>query len=124
MASIFDEILTEHAKKQLTLKESTARQKQVALASVSELMDLLVDSVNKNVQEIFVNQKRIEVETRALVNSVGQYTKQTQQWVRTLSSFDDALKEIGDFENWTKTISWEVETMAEALQHIAHPPEG
>lgn len=69
-----------------------ARQKQVALASVSELMDLLVDSVNKNVQEIFVNQKRIEVETRALVNSVGQYTKQTQQWVRTLSSFDDALK--------------------------------
>jgi hypothetical protein len=69
-----------------------ARQKQVALASVSELMDLLVDSVNKNVQEIFLNQKRIEVEARALINSIGYYSKQTQQWVRTLSSFDDALK--------------------------------
>jgi hypothetical protein len=33
-------------------------------------------------------------------------------------------QEIGDFENWTKTIGWEIETMAEALHHIVNNPEG
>lgn len=34
------------------------------------------------------------------------------------------VQEIGDFENWTKTIGWEIETMAEALQNIVHTQEG
>jgi uncharacterized protein YukE len=47
------------------------------------------------------------------------FQKQTGQWVTAVQTFDKALKEIGDFENWVKTMEYDMTTVASALENIA-----
>lgn len=44
-------------------------------------MDLLVDAVNGGVQGAFINEKRIELEIRALTATIARFMKQTDQWL-------------------------------------------
>jgi hypothetical protein len=43
--------------------------------------DLFVDIVDGRVQELFINEKRIELEARALLSAIACYRNQTDQWL-------------------------------------------
>lgn len=66
--------------------------KKDALASAAVVSDLLVESVNGGVQQAFINEKRIEMEARALGVTIQKFTKQTSLWLTVVHSFDTALK--------------------------------
>lgn len=51
-----------------------------------------MDSVNGEVQESFVMQKRIEMEIRALAATILQFGKQTDQWLAASHSINTAIK--------------------------------
>jgi hypothetical protein len=53
---------------------------------------LLVEAVNGGVQDSFIYQKRIELEIRALANTITRFTKQTDQWLNATHSLNTALK--------------------------------
>ncbi|OAE24529.1 hypothetical protein AXG93_2415s1080 [Marchantia polymorpha subsp. ruderalis] len=94
------------------------KSKKEALSAATEVAGLLVDSVNGGVHESFINEKRIEMEARALAATVQRFTQTTTQWLTVFHNFDSALKEIGDFENWIKVMEYDCESVGKALNYI------
>ena len=94
-----------------------------ALSAVSNLTDALVDAVNSGVVEVFENQKRVEDEARELLTQATRFQKQTAQWVTSLHTFDQELREIGDFENWLKSMEHDLNNLGSALERIAKDGE-
>jgi len=68
------------------------RAKKDALRSALRVSDLLVDMVDGGVQELFVNEKRIEHEARALLTTIARYRKQTDQWLAATNEINSVLK--------------------------------
>lgn len=68
------------------------RAKKNALRSAVRVADLLVDTVDGGVQELFVNEKRIELEARALLATIARYRKQTGQWLAATNAINSVLK--------------------------------
>ncbi|XP_031496517.1 biogenesis of lysosome-related organelles complex 1 subunit 1 isoform X4 [Nymphaea colorata] len=87
---------------------------------IRENAELLLDTVNGGVQVSFTNEKLIEAEIRALAVTVARYLKQTNQWLATSHSMNSILKEIGDFENWMKTMDYECKSINAALKKICN----
>ena len=76
--------------------------------------------------QAFQTQKVVEQEARSLQAQAAKFSKQTQQWLGCIGAFDQALKELGDFENYVRTLEWEIQTVSDALERAATagPPEG
>ncbi|GAV84656.1 GCN5L1 domain-containing protein, partial [Cephalotus follicularis] len=55
----------------------TEQAKKDTIRKAACMSDLLVDAVNGGVEECFINEKRIELEIRALAATVTQFIKQT-----------------------------------------------
>lgn len=70
----------------------TDKAKRDALRSAAHVSELLVDTVNGGVQESFINEKRIELEIRALVTTIMRYKKQTNQWLAASHGLNTILK--------------------------------
>ncbi|KAF8397013.1 hypothetical protein HHK36_018651 [Tetracentron sinense] len=96
----------------------TEKAKKDAIRSATRVSDILVGTVNGGVQESFINEKRIELEIRALVTTIIRYTKQTDQWLAASHSINSAVKEIGDFENWMKTMDYDCRSINSAIRNI------
>ena len=74
--------------------------------------------MNEGVAQIFQTQKQLEGEVRHLQTSLVKYTKLSNQWVTMIDGFNQALKEIGDVENWAQRIEADMRTIAEGLEHV------
>lgn len=48
----------------------------------------------------------------------SQFSKQTAQWISMVEGFNQALKEIGDVENWARSIEMDMRTIATALEYV------
>ncbi|XP_030503097.1 biogenesis of lysosome-related organelles complex 1 subunit 1 isoform X2 [Cannabis sativa] len=92
--------------------------KKDAIKNAARVSNLLVDAVNGGVQECFVNEKRIELEIRALTATITRFMKQTDQWLTATHAFNSAVKEIGDFENWMKTMEFDCKSVVAAIHNI------
>ncbi|KAK4709176.1 hypothetical protein AABB24_038799 [Solanum stoloniferum] len=112
------QIINSHHSSSLKLRESTEKAKKDGIRCARRVSELLVDSVNREVQEAFVMQKRIEMEIRALTASILQFGKQTDQWLAASHSINTAIKEIGDFENWMKTMEFDCKSINAAICNI------
>ncbi|XP_018828601.1 biogenesis of lysosome-related organelles complex 1 subunit 1 [Juglans regia] len=107
-----------HHEASLGLREHTERAKKDAIRNAARVSDLLVDAVNGGVQEAFVNQKRIELEIRALAATIARFMKQTDHWLTATHAINTAIKEIGDFENWMKTMEFDCKSVSAAIHNI------
>lgn len=68
--------------------------------------------------QAYLNQKKLDAEAKQLHTSAQAFSKQTQQWLTLVESFSNALKELGDVENWAKTIEGDVRTITTALEIV------
>lgn len=76
----------------IALRTRAERAKKDALKSAVRVADLLVDTVDGGVRELFVNEKRIELEARALLGTIARYRRQTDEWLAATSEINSALK--------------------------------
>ncbi|KAI3829934.1 hypothetical protein L1987_04066 [Smallanthus sonchifolius] len=111
-------LVNDHQNTAIRLREHTEKSKKEAIKSASRVSDLLVEAVNGGVEECFVNEKRIEVEIRALKATVMRFGKQTDQWLASTHAINNAIKEIGDFENWMKTMELDCKSITTAISNI------
>ncbi|KAG0484937.1 hypothetical protein HPP92_009016 [Vanilla planifolia] len=112
------QIIQEHQQRALLIRDSADKAKKDALKTAVRVSELLVDTVNGRVEEAFVNEKRIELEIRSLVNTVARYKKQTNQWLSASNAMSSVLKEIGDFENWMKVMDFDCKSINAAIRNI------
>ncbi|KAI3682531.1 hypothetical protein L1987_82573 [Smallanthus sonchifolius] len=111
-------LVNDHQNTAIRLREHAEKSKKEAIKSASRVSDLLVEAVNGGVEECFVNEKRIEVEIRALKANVMRFGKQTDQWLASTHAINNAIKEIGDFENWMKTMELDCKSINTAISNI------
>jgi hypothetical protein len=62
------------------------------MRSALRVADLLVDTVDGGVQELYVNERRIELEARALLGTIARYRRQTDQWLAATNEINSVLK--------------------------------
>lgn len=65
-----------------------------------------------------MNQKRLDTEAKRLQMNVSQFARQTTQWLKLVENFNQALKELGDVENWSRSIETDMRTIASALEYV------
>lgn len=109
-------LVKDHQQKQVLKKEIQEVKRKEACAAASDLTQALVDHLNVGVAQAYLNQKKLDAEAKQLHISATNFAKQTQQWLTLVESFSGALKELGDVENWAKTIEGDVRTITTALE--------
>ncbi|KAL3530389.1 hypothetical protein ACH5RR_009711 [Cinchona calisaya] len=112
------QMINAHNQSSIQLRENTEKAKKDAIEIAQRVSSLMVDSVDGGVQEAFLMEKRIEVEIRALAASIIQFRRQTDQWLTASHSINTAIKEIGDFENWMKTMEFDCKSINAAIRNI------
>jgi len=75
-----------------------------------------VEHLNVGVATAYLNQKRLDSEAKNLNVAANNFSKQTQQWLTLIENFSSALKELGDVENWAKTIEKDMRSITAALE--------
>ncbi|KAL0905354.1 hypothetical protein M5K25_023766 [Dendrobium thyrsiflorum] len=112
------QIIQEHQQRAVYIQDQSDKAKKDALKTAVQVSELLVDTVNGGVQEAFTTEKHIEVEIRALISTIIRYKKQTNQWLAASHALNSVLKEIGDFENWMKTMDLDCKSINSAIRNI------
>ncbi|KAK8969818.1 Biogenesis of lysosome-related organelles complex 1 subunit 1 [Platanthera guangdongensis] len=112
------QIIQEHQQRAFCFRDQADKAKKDALKDAIQVSELLVDTVNGGVEEAFINEKHVELEIRSLISTITQYRKQTNQWLAASHSLNNSLKEIGDFENWMKTMDFDCKSINAAIRNI------
>ncbi|EAY79692.1 hypothetical protein OsI_34839 [Oryza sativa Indica Group] len=113
-------IMQRHHHHSLHQRKITDREKIDAVRSAARVADLLVATVDGGVQELYINERRIEIEARALLATIARYKKQTDQWLAATNAINSVLKEIGDYENWMKIMDFDCKSINAAIRNIHH----
>jgi len=109
-------LLKEHQVKQQARKELQDKRQADAIAAANTLTNAVVDSLNLKIGHAYSNQRRLDSEARKLQSSAATLAKQTTQWLQLIDNFNQALKEIGDVENWAKTIESDMQLISKSLE--------
>ncbi|PRP78739.1 GCN5-like 1 domain-containing protein [Planoprotostelium fungivorum] len=116
---MLSKLVKEHQVRTSRLREENEIKRKVALSSVGTATVEMLDAVNGGVADIFNNQKKIEAESRNLQVQTQRFSKQSAQWLSLVNNFNESLKEIGDIENWGKTIENDMTSIARTLDFAA-----
>ncbi|KAM6307959.1 biogenesis of lysosome-related organelles complex 1 subunit 1 [Podargus strigoides] len=130
-------LLKEHQARQSERRELQERRRREAIAAATRLTEALVDHLNvgphpmsppcvphvsprvpPRVAQAYVNQRKLDHEVKTLQVQAAQFAKQTGQWITMVENFNQALKEIGDVENWARSIEMDMRTIATALEYV------
>lgn len=110
-------LVKQHHARQQARKDIQEKRKTEAMAAATALTHALVDHLNSGVAQSYVNQKKLDTETKILQANATHFAKMTMQWLKLVEDFNTALKEIGDVENWARNIEADMRTISSALEY-------
>ncbi|XP_063964441.1 biogenesis of lysosome-related organelles complex 1 subunit 1-like [Lytechinus pictus] len=110
-------MLKEHQAKQTSRREVQEKRKKEASTAATAVTRSLVENLNSRVAIAYNNEKKLDAETKQLQANSGQFAKQSMQWLSLVENFNQALKELGDVENWARSIETDMQTIASALEY-------
>jgi len=93
---------------------------EIVRASNDAARSLFV-AANEEVQDAFEKQKGVAQELRAVTAAVQRFQQQHSQWGKVLDKVHDALKEIGDVENWLHVIQKDMAHVEETIKQVCKP---
>ena len=69
------------------------------------------------VAQAYLNEKKLDSEARQLQQNAANFSRQAQQWLQLVENFSSALKEVGDVENWARSIQNDLKVVETALEY-------
>ncbi|GAM28964.1 hypothetical protein SAMD00019534_121400 [Acytostelium subglobosum LB1] len=111
-------LVKEHQGHVNKIKDENETLRKEAITSIGAVTNGLMDSVNQGVACVFANQKKLETEARTLQVNTAKFSKQTNQWLSLIDHFNTALKEIGDVENWSRSIENDMQNITNILDYL------
>ncbi|KAH8290797.1 hypothetical protein KR054_006015 [Drosophila jambulina] len=109
-------MVKEHHKEQVKRKQEQEVRRKEAIEASNELTQSLVDTLNVGVAQAYLNQKRLDAEAKQLHMGATNFAKQTHQWLQLIDNFSSALKELGDVENWARSIEGDMHVINQTLE--------
>ncbi|CAF1666274.1 unnamed protein product [Adineta ricciae] len=111
-------IYRQHQENVTVLKQKQEIKKRELLLSTDRLTRLVLDELNNDVSECYKNEKRIDQALKQLTTQTNILAKQSQGWITLIGQFTDALKELGDVENYSKIIERECSILTNTLATV------
>lgn len=120
---MFASMLKEHQRAQEELKTEINNKRIVAEKAVEDLTAQSVRGLNDGIAQAYLNQHKLDSETRKLQANLVKLTKQAQQWMIACDNLNNAVKDLGDVATWTKTIEADVKHIAKVIEdaHALRP---
>uniref|UniRef100_G3MPT9 Biogenesis of lysosome-related organelles complex 1 subunit 1 n=3 Tax=Amblyomma TaxID=6942 RepID=G3MPT9_AMBMU len=115
--TMLSSLLKEHQQRQHLRREEQDRKKKEATAAASALTAAMVDHLNVGVAQAYLNQRKLDAEAKQLHANATNFSKQASNWLHLVDNFNHALKELGDIENWAKSIEADMRTVSSALEY-------
>ncbi|EDW74744.1 uncharacterized protein Dwil_GK15842 [Drosophila willistoni] len=109
-------MVKEHHKEQAKRKQEQEVRRKEAIDASNELTQALVDHLNVGVAQAYLNQKRLDAEAKQLHVGATNFAKQTNQWLQLIDTVSGALKELGDVENWARSIENDMYQIQQTLE--------
>lgn len=109
-------MVKEYQVKQAKRKQEQEIRRKDVIESSNELTQAIVDHLNVGVAQAYLNQKRLDAEAKQLHVGATNFAKQTQQWLQLIDNFSSALKELGDVENWARSIETDMQVIQNTLE--------
>ena len=100
------------------LAARTEKRKREAIASIGAATDAAMDSINGGAATVWQNQQQIEAEARLLHQQSQRLAANTAQWVASYQGFHQALKQLGDVENWARAIESDMMFISSSLDGL------
>ena len=75
-----------------------------------------------SVAQTYLNQRKLDYETKQLYTNIEHFSRQTNQWLTLMNSFNDSLKQLGDVENWAKVIENDMREISSILEYVYKTP--
>ncbi|KAJ3449421.1 bloc-1 complex subunit [Anaeramoeba flamelloides] len=98
------DLIKEHDKiKHKTQKECEQKWQDIKKMSKG-VTTHLHNSITEGVNVVFHNQRHLEIELNKLQTQIGKFYKESDQWKDLIKKINEPLKELGDVENWMRTI--------------------
>jgi len=110
-------LVKDYQARQAVRKEKQEVKRKEALSAATNLTTALVDHLNVGVAQAYLNQKRLDSEAKQLHLNATNFSKQTTAWLQLIDSFNNSLKEVGDVENWARTIEGDMRTISSTLEY-------
>lgn len=115
--TMLSRVVKEHQAKQVFHRDQQELKRRAAMQSATSVSEAVVDMVNSGVEEAYSNEKKLEAEAKRLHANSEMFVRQTRQWLSLVDGFNQALKEIGDVENWARSIERDMRCIAGALEY-------
>ena len=110
-------VVKEHQERQANLRDEQESRKKAAVASVQRCTTSMVNCLNDGVEQAYENQRKLDKEAKALQSHSAKYVKQTTQWLNLLEGFHKNLKNLGDLEQWARTMEADMQTICDTLEY-------
>lgn len=85
-------IVKESQAKQAKIRANNDRNRKEALAATESVSNLMTESVQESVNEVYGAQNKLEKEVKGLQTNTAHFAKQTYQWLEMIKAFNGSLK--------------------------------
>lgn len=114
-------MLKQHLESQEVLRSQVNKKKLEAEQEAEKLAVKVVDDLNRDIAQAYLNQHTLDSETRKLQANISKLTKQIQQWMIVSDNLNSAVKELGDVTSWATSIENDVQFIATIIENVYTP---
>ena len=115
----FQDMLKQHRSKMAALKEDSEHTYRMAMGDASTASAHLIRDVNMDLKDIHTNEQQIETQIKELAAQTEQFRRKMNSWGQMFIKFNQAVKELGDVENWSKCINEDVNECLTILDDVS-----